>query len=174
MLSGFLRNFLCFSRSFGRFLRNGLLCPQTIQMKFENTKRAKVFNEDDTPKANPRFRILKIQTFEDGLLARILKVNEVPKRLYNDTSLTRKQRIRVAIASTLLRRTHPLETQFSFAGHVENGQELFGRQLEKCADPRVSVLESAGFWVFLSGFLKNFLDFSRFFGSFLSGFLRIF
>ena len=49
----------------------GLLGPQSINIKDECTKRDKVVGKDGKKLKQPRFRNLKVQTFEDGLLARI-------------------------------------------------------------------------------------------------------
>ena len=53
-------------------MRTGSRVCLALQMKDECAKRSKVCAPDGTRLTNPGVRILTVQTFEDGFLARVL------------------------------------------------------------------------------------------------------
>ena len=111
-----------------RVTKEGLLGPQTICVKEEGTKRNKVYNSDGTKLKNPRFRVLKVQTFEDGLLARILTTRQGHAE-------------KAAFSSPYSRAGSPVLVG---AGHLGVGAELFWRHVDRCSDGRRPFTEVAG------------------------------
>ena len=107
-------------------MRQGLLGPQAVQIKAESTKKSKVLGLDGKKLEHPRFRVLKIQTFEDGLLARVLTAAQCEAEKDSLRSPHNPSGSPVLVGS----------------GHVGVGAEVFWRHLDRCADPRSSPLET--------------------------------
>ena len=107
-------------------VRQGLLGPQAVQIKAESTKKTKILGPDGKKLEHPRFRVLKIQTFEDGLLARVLTAAQCEAEKDSLRSPHNPATSPVLVGS----------------GHVGVGAEVFWRHLDRCADPLSTLLET--------------------------------
>ena len=109
-------------------VKNGLISPHQVCGKFEPTNAKKVEDADGTRLVDQRWRTLKVQTFEDGILARVL-------------TRCQCQAEKDDLAQPYDHHNTPVLLGI---GHVGVGEELMWRHVSACASPTSSVFYNSG------------------------------
>ena len=107
--------------------QQGLIMPHIIAEKDEPTKTPKVEDDSGKPLELQRWRTLKVQTFEDGLLARILTQAQ--------TSAEKKD--------LACPHAHTNTPVLAGVGHVGTGEELFWKHFSACAESTSSIFHNS-------------------------------